>query len=274
MPKVAVERGHGAVTDHTIGIPDPVGLPGVRAARDACTGCHTGARGYPAGAPPLDAARLAKAFAGWWPRATPRPAWSKALASARRGDATAWAALERLARDTTAPRLVRASATSLLGRVPGGDPATLLEAAKHADSLVRRAAVSALASIRSEEADAALLAALSDPSAAVRARAARAAIDGWERVQANAALLDGRPPRPRREHAGRARRRPPLVPPGRRPPDRGRLGRRRRRLRAPVRARPVRLQLAPDAREGPQAPREVAPYRARNLTRADLVTRA
>ena len=189
MPKLTVERGHGAVTDHTIGVPDPVGLPGVRAARDACTGCHTGARGFPAGAPALDAAGVTKAFASWWPGATRRPAWSKALATARDGDAGALRRLESLAHDATAPRLVRASAVALLGRVPGADPATLLDLAKSPDSLVRRAAVAGLASVRSEEADEALRNALADPSIAVRVRAARAALEGWERLQRNAPLL-------------------------------------------------------------------------------------
>ncbi len=189
MPKVPVERGHGAVTDHSMSTPDPTGSAGVRVARDACTGCHTGARGFAPGAPALDAPALAKAFAQWWPHATARPAWSKAIAAARRDDPEAWRGLEALSRDGTAPRLARASAMALLGRVPGADPATLLEGATHADSLVRRAAVSALASVRSEDADAALLAALSDPSPAVRARAARATLAGWTRAQANGPLL-------------------------------------------------------------------------------------
>jgi HEAT repeat protein len=189
MPKVTVERGHGAVTDHTIGVPDPVGFEGVRTSRDACTGCHTGARGFPAGAPTLDAAGVTKAFAAWWPLATRRPAWSKAIALARTGDADALRRLELLARDTTAPRLARASAASLLGRVAGADPETLFDLARDADSLVRRAAVSGLAAVRSEEADAALLEALADPSMGVRVHAARAALEGWERVQKNAPLL-------------------------------------------------------------------------------------
>ncbi len=54
---------------------------------------------------------------------------------------------------------------------------------------MRRAAVTGLTSIRSEEADAALLEALADPSIAVRVHAARAALEGWERVQKNAPLL-------------------------------------------------------------------------------------
>jgi len=189
MPKVPVERGHGAVTDHSISTPDLTGSAGVRVARDACIGCHAGARGFAPGAPPLDAVALKKAFAAWWPQAKPRPPWSRAIAAARREDPEAWRGLEGLARDGTAPRLVRASAMALLGRVPGADPATLLEGARHADSLVRRAAVSALASIRTEDADAALLAALADPSPAVRARAARATLAGWTRAQENGPLL-------------------------------------------------------------------------------------
>ena len=189
MPKVAVERGHGAVTDHSISTPDPTGSLGVRVARDACTGCHTGARGFAPGAPTLDSAALSKAFRAWWPHAAVRPAWSTPLAAARRDDPEAWRGLEALTRDATAPRLVRASAMALLGRVVGGDPATLLEGTTNDDALVRRAAVSALASVRSEEADAALLAALSDRSAGVRARAARATLAGWARARDNLPLL-------------------------------------------------------------------------------------
>jgi len=189
MPKVPVERGHGTVTDHSISTPDPTGSAWTRVARDACIGCHTGARGFSPGAPPLDATALQMAFVRWWPEAKPRPVWSQAIAAARRDDPEAWRALEALVGDPAAPRLVRASAMALLGRVPGGDPATLLEGARDADSLVRRAAVSALASIRTEDADGALLFALADPSPAVRARAARATLAGWTRAQANGPLL-------------------------------------------------------------------------------------
>ncbi len=188
LPKVPVERGHGAVTDHTISIPNPAGYPGVATAPDACTGCHSEARGWPSGAPHLSPDKIASSFAAWWPRAKARPAWADAIAAARRADGPTWAGLERLLADPAVPRLARASAASLLGRVPGADPAAILAAATSKDSLVRRAAVSALASVRSAEADAALLSALSDPSPAVRARAAKAALEGWERVQANPVL--------------------------------------------------------------------------------------
>jgi hypothetical protein len=50
--------------------------------------------------------------------------------------------------DSTAPRVVRASAASLLGRAAGADPATLFEGAHGADSLVRRAFVGALVKAR------------------------------------------------------------------------------------------------------------------------------
>lgn len=188
LPKVPVERGHGAVTDHSISTPNPAGFPGVATAQDACTGCHTGARGWPADVPRLSPERIRSAFAEWYPQAKPRPSWSEAIAAARRGDDGAWQGLERLVLDPTAPRLARASAVALLGRVPGVDPASILDAATSRDSLIRRAAVGALASIASEEADAALSKALSDPSKAVRARAARAALEGWERVQRNPPL--------------------------------------------------------------------------------------
>jgi hypothetical protein len=60
----------------------------------------------------------------------------------------------------------------------------------HPDSLVRRNAAAALAGRRGEIADGLLLRALVDDSAAVRSRAARAALAGWDRVRQNRALLD------------------------------------------------------------------------------------
>ena len=56
--------------------------------------------------------------------------------------------------------------------------------------LVRRNAIRALASVEGARADARLLDALSDPSWAVRVMAARTALEGWTRVQANRELLE------------------------------------------------------------------------------------
>jgi len=189
MPKLTVERGHGAVTDHTIGVPDPIGIEGVRTARDACTGCHSAARGFPAGAPRLSAAAVRTAFTTWWPRARRRPAWSATIALGANGGALGLRRFEALAHDVTAPRLVRASAVSWLARTPGADPSTLLDLARDADSLLRRAAMTGLGSVQGDDADAALLDGLADASAAVRVHAARAALLGWERAARNRALL-------------------------------------------------------------------------------------
>ena len=71
MPFLSVERGHGAVTDHTIGIPRPA-LRGDRIAQDACTWCHVGGRAAPPGAPPLSEAGIRESFARWWPEAAVR----------------------------------------------------------------------------------------------------------------------------------------------------------------------------------------------------------
>jgi predicted CXXCH cytochrome family protein len=197
MPAVTVERGHGAVTDHTLGSPRlPTDAETKAAAEgrperatDACTWCHTRGRRAPRDAPVLDAAKLRDAYAQWWPAATPDPSWTAAIDGGRRGDDAALEDLAALARDGTSPRLLRASAARLLGNFPEEGETTLLSLAGDRDSLVRRAALRALASVRSEGADAELLAAMKDASPSVRIVAARAALQGWARVRASKALL-------------------------------------------------------------------------------------
>lgn len=79
MPAVTVERGHGAVTDHTIGSPRlPTDAETKAAAEgrperatDACTWCHSRGRRAPRDAPVLAAEKLRRAYARWWPDATP-----------------------------------------------------------------------------------------------------------------------------------------------------------------------------------------------------------
>ena len=185
-----VERGHGAVTDHSISTPDLTGSAGVRVSRDACTGCHTGARGFARG---CAAARRRGAREGVRERggrtAKPRPPWSKAIAAARRAIRRRGAA----SRPSPATRRRPVSCAPPRWRCSDASPAPT----PRRSSRARRTptpSCDAPPSRRSrrfaaEDADAALLAALADPSPAVRARAARAALAGWERAQANATLL-------------------------------------------------------------------------------------
>ena len=187
LPPVPVERGHGVVTDHTIGVPR-VPAPGEVAARDACTGCHEGGRGFPAGAPAVVADRLRAAYAAWWPSAATRRGWPDAFLAQRQGAPHAAAALTDVLYDTSVPRVVRASAAAALGRLEATPEAPLLDAVADEDPWVRAAAASALARVRSPAADAALTAALADASPLVRARAAKAALEGWTRVSGDAAL--------------------------------------------------------------------------------------
>ncbi len=187
MSGLSIERGHGAVHDHTIGIPQPGALPGL--AQDACTWGHGGGRGAPAGAPVLAADRVRAAYESWWPARDVSPSWAVAIAAGRARADGAAARLHDVLRDPASPRLVRASAAALLTQWPGIASDDLFAAAKDADSVVRRSGISALAAVRTPAADAAILAALSDPSLPVRVAAARAALDGWERAQKNPALL-------------------------------------------------------------------------------------
>lgn len=186
LPSLEIERGHGRVADHTIGVPHP-GLPGDRVAKDACSTCHAPGSAT-TGVPALDGEALRAAYARWWPRAAPHP-WQVAIASARLGTAGADALLGAVVDDRGAPRLVRASAARLLDRSGEAARAPLLRASHDPDTLVRRAALAALAAFRGPDVDARLRAALDDPSRAVRTAAARATLAGWERAQADAALL-------------------------------------------------------------------------------------
>jgi predicted CXXCH cytochrome family protein len=189
MPHLRIERGHGFVSDHTIGVPRP-DAPGDRVTVDACTWCHSGASGAPPGAPALPAERIRASYREGWPHAKPVRPWVAAIAAARSGDSTADRALGAVAKDVSVPSLARATAAYLLGRYPATGEADLLRLAKDPDSMVRRSALRALAAVDGEAVDAALLAALSDASVPVRVAAARAALEGWERVQGNRRLLD------------------------------------------------------------------------------------
>ncbi len=192
LPPLMVERGNGHVTDHTIGVPVPTPEGAVEGrTTDACTGCHTGARGYPAGMPRMPQERLVESYDAWWPGARrPRPAWSSAIAAGRTAGAPGAAAgLASLLEDRSAPLLVRASAARLIGRHGASTLEPLAKALKDPASVVRRSAAYSLEWHEGPRADALLLEALADPSPPVRLRAARAAIGGYERARANPALL-------------------------------------------------------------------------------------
>ncbi len=187
MTPLTIERGHGTVHDHTIGVPRPFPNPG-ESARDACTWCHQSGRGAPGDAPALTTERLQTSFRGWWPEATGPRDWEGAIAEGRARDPTGVAALREVIASPATPRVVRASAVRLLGGYAGEAAADLLALARHDDPVIRRAAVGALAQVTGPEANRALLAALSDRSPGVRGAAARAALTGWERVRADREL--------------------------------------------------------------------------------------
>ncbi len=188
MPFLAIERGHGAVADHSISVPRPEAR-GDRVAQDACTWCHSGGINAPPGASPLSPERVRDAYATWWPNPLAAEPWMDAIASGRLGEPGAPQALVSVLRDDAVPREVRASAVRLLARFPeeGGD--AILAAVDDPDLLVRRNAVTALASLPAGRADAVLLRALNDDAPTVRFAAARASLSGWTRVRENRALL-------------------------------------------------------------------------------------
>jgi predicted CXXCH cytochrome family protein len=188
MPFLTIERGHGAVADHTIGVPR-LDLPGDRVAMDACTWCHSGERNAPTDAPRIGGEALRDAYARWWPDAAPPRPWMRAVAAARAGDPSVGGDLLDVVRDATEPRLVRATALRLLEPYGASHVDALLALASDADSLLRRSVPLALRGLRGPRIDEALREALGDPSAAVRVNAARASLFGWERARQNRALL-------------------------------------------------------------------------------------
>jgi predicted CXXCH cytochrome family protein len=190
MPFLHVERNHGVVADHSISTPR-FDLVGDRLAETACTWCHTQqGLNAPAGAPKLPAAALEEAHARWWPDGAQARPWMQALGRARLGEENAHRGLLAVLDDTSNTRVVRASAAALLGRYAEQVPLALLARARDPDSLVRRMALESLAGLEGAIIDRALQTALSDPSRPVRVAAARTALLGWKRVQANAALLE------------------------------------------------------------------------------------
>ncbi len=189
MPFLRVERGHGVVADHSISTPR-MDLKGDRNAHTACTWCHEGELMAPAGAPKLGAPELKAAHADWFGSKADAKPWMQAIGAARLKEKGAHAGLVKILEDTSLPRVVRASAVELLGRYAKEAPLAILVHAQDKDSLVRRRAVRAMASLEGEAVDEALLRATKDASAAVRVAAARAALQGWKRVQKNKVLRE------------------------------------------------------------------------------------
>ena len=188
MPFLTIERGHGVVADHSISTPT-FALRSDRVAQNACVWCHQQGLNAPDDAPKLDEAALKKAHAEWYPSGVPPRDWVEGIAAARRGDTDAHLGLLQVARDTAVPRVARASAVELLGRHAAKVPLGLLALARDKDSLVRRRVMSALAKLEGTAVDQAFHRALDDPSRAVRVAAARGALEGWKRVQADVSLL-------------------------------------------------------------------------------------
>ena len=188
MPYLSIERGHGAVADHTIGIPR-LDVRGDRVAQDACTWCHTGGLEAPAGVPQLDAEAIRAGYAEMFPDVIPPAPWTEVIAAARLGDEGVVPRLAEVIDDELAPRVARASAARLLGRFPDEAADAILANVRHPDSLIRRSAVASLAALPPEISDADLEVALRDESAAVRGAAARAVLVGWKRAQDNQKLL-------------------------------------------------------------------------------------
>ncbi len=188
MPFLSVERGHGAVADHSISTPH-FGLKGRRTAQNACVWCHQAGLNAPTPVPELDAAALEKQARAWYGKGVEPKPWMQALGAARAGEPDSAGGLIALLADPKENRILRASAMQLLGRQAERSPLAVLAYTRDEDSLVRRHAVTALARLEGEIVDQALLRALRDESGFVRIAAARAALEGWRRVQQNPELL-------------------------------------------------------------------------------------
>ena len=191
MPFLTIERGHGVVADHSISVPR-LGGKADRLAQDACTWCHSGGLYAAETAPRLSADDLKTAYDRWWPDGGKRHAWMDALAAARLKEPGAEKALLEVIHDKGNYRVVRASATALLGKHTYAKkaPLALMLLAADDDSLVRREAIRALGALEGAPVDRLLVRALKDPSRAVQLAAARAAATGWTRIQDNEALRD------------------------------------------------------------------------------------
>ena len=145
--------------DHAFKVPRPdesvaYGVP------NACNGCHGG----------KTAAWAVATVARWYPNAAQRPSWTGVLADARANRLAGAAPLVQLAQDPATPAIVRATAVSYMGTVPGTANA-IRRAATDADSLVRRAAAGALRALQPGERLAVGLPLIADPVRTVRLEA-------------------------------------------------------------------------------------------------------
>jgi predicted CXXCH cytochrome family protein len=142
--------------DHAFKIPRPdesvaYGVP------NACTDCHAG----------RTAAWAAAAVTRWYPTAASRPSWTRVLALARANRLTSAEPLVQLAQDSATPAIVRATAVSHLGSVPGTADA-IRRAAADPDPMVRRAAATALPALQPGDRLAVGLPLTTDPVRTVR----------------------------------------------------------------------------------------------------------
>lgn len=151
--------------DHGFRVPRPdlavaLGVP------EPCTGCHRG----------RDAAWAAEASARWWGTARrERPHWAEAIHAGRSRTAEATDRLVAVLGDQTLPAIVRATAVSLLGGLPGaGAQRAIRDATADDQPLVRMAAAEAVASLPPPLRVATLAPRLEDPVRAVRVAAGRA----------------------------------------------------------------------------------------------------
>ncbi|MFQ5666993.1 MAG: tetratricopeptide repeat protein [Candidatus Binatia bacterium] len=154
--------------DHSLRIPRPdlserIGTP------NSCNGCH----------PDRDT-RWARGQLRKWFGTEPTgfQHFAEALYQGRRDGPGASDLLNHLARDTTQPAIARASALALLPRYRGRQSfASLQQALKSPDALMRMAAVGALESLPAQLRAALLMPLLRDPQRAVRIEAARVLAD-------------------------------------------------------------------------------------------------
>jgi predicted CXXCH cytochrome family protein len=168
MPQTTYMQRHGR-HDHGFTIPDPL-LTKEHQIPNACNRCHTD----------KDADWSLAAVDKWYGPKMQRPSRdrARAIAKARRGDASAGPALLKLLAEETQPfwQAVAAATLAPWAGVPDVH-AALIKSVDHASPLVRENAAQALASISQREEPAAVAAVtklLNDPVRSVRVRAARA----------------------------------------------------------------------------------------------------
>jgi predicted CXXCH cytochrome family protein len=149
--------------DHSFRIPRP-DLSVKLATPNACNACHTD-----------QSARWAADTVRKWygPEQEQTPHYAEAIAAGRSRSAAAPAKLDALARDPRQPAIVRATALDLLGPYGPAGAATMMEALRDSDPLVRATAVRGFAFVPPEQRLASIAPLLNDPIRAVRSEAAR-----------------------------------------------------------------------------------------------------